>query len=313
MISVLLILAIAANTSDAEKLIKKGVELRKQRKDAAALDLFREAHAIDPTPRALAQIALAEQALGLWLDAEEHLRTALAATSDPWIRSNAKPLKNALAEINSHISRISIGGAPEGASVRIAGGPPRIAPLAEPVRVSCSTAITVEISAAGFLPYSRSITPACGKDAIVEITLEKEPEKPKEPEPLPQAPVVVAPVERSEPVSLAPFAYIAGGAAILSLGTGVAMLVVREGHAKKYNDDSMCLLANGMTRDQNCGSVRRSAENAQLWSIVGFAAGGAFGVAAGALFLLDEPAPEPRLSCGPFAGGAGLACAGVFE
>src|SRR5262245_7061850 len=64
---------------EVEALIKSGVSLREQGKDEAALREFQRAHELSRAPRALAQIALAEQALGRWIDAEAHLEEALTA------------------------------------------------------------------------------------------------------------------------------------------------------------------------------------------------------------------------------------------
>jgi len=85
-----------ARAEDVESLIKKGTELRRVHRDREALAEFRKAAAIEETPRVLAQIALAEQALGIWVDAEAHLKKALAAESDAWIRKNAGVLRGAL-------------------------------------------------------------------------------------------------------------------------------------------------------------------------------------------------------------------------
>src|SRR3982751_2270792 len=74
-----------ARADDAEPLIRRGIELRRAGRDAEALEQFRQANQLAPSPRAAAQIGLAEQALGRWLDADGHLRAALAAPSDPWI------------------------------------------------------------------------------------------------------------------------------------------------------------------------------------------------------------------------------------
>src|SRR5262245_21211542 len=67
-----------AQAGGADDLVKQGVEQRRQSHDQQALELFKRAYAIDPAPRILAQIGFAEQALGVWADAETHLRTALA-------------------------------------------------------------------------------------------------------------------------------------------------------------------------------------------------------------------------------------------
>jgi hypothetical protein len=53
-----------AHAEDADELIHKGIELRKQGQDLDALEAFRRANALTSTPRALAQMGFAEQALG---------------------------------------------------------------------------------------------------------------------------------------------------------------------------------------------------------------------------------------------------------
>ena len=49
----------------AEAAISKGIELRRQGRDRDALTEFQKAVGLHKTPRAVAQVALAEQALGL--------------------------------------------------------------------------------------------------------------------------------------------------------------------------------------------------------------------------------------------------------
>jgi tetratricopeptide (TPR) repeat protein len=326
----LLILALAA--PDAEKLIKKGVELRKKRQDAEALELFRQAHDLDPTARSLAQIALAEQALGKWLEAEAHLREALARTTDPWIRSNLHPLQKAAAEIAEHLATIAIRNAPEGASIRLGDSPPKPGPFAE-TRVLCDIPVHIAATAPGYLPSKRTLTPACGKKEIIALRMEKEPpaldrvapstEQPREPAREAPASIAVHTPPADETTPLSTYGYIAGGGAVLGFGAGVIGLVVREGHAKKYNDDALCLPPNGLTRDQNCRNEREAAKTAQLLSITSLAAATALTAAAITFFVLDEPNPDPTtsaktnpqptLTCGPTFATPGLACIGLFD
>src|SRR5207244_1663513 len=51
-----------------EALLDQGYALRERGDDDQALAKFQAAYRLAPEPRALAQIALAEQALGRWLD-----------------------------------------------------------------------------------------------------------------------------------------------------------------------------------------------------------------------------------------------------
>src|SRR5579859_3177458 len=84
-----------ADDSDAEAAIAHGVELRRKHMDVEALADFRRAYAIAPTPRALAQIALAEAALSRWVPAETDLLRAIAA-EDEWIDRQRGVLQLAL-------------------------------------------------------------------------------------------------------------------------------------------------------------------------------------------------------------------------
>jgi hypothetical protein len=123
------VLAVLAGTSqvqagtpdEAESLIQKGIELRRAHKDFEALGYFRQALAVAQTPRAYAQIALAEQALAHWVDAEQHLGAALSVGDDSWIRKNRAVLESSGATIRSHIGQLELTGEPEGARVRVNG------------------------------------------------------------------------------------------------------------------------------------------------------------------------------------------------
>lgn len=74
----------------AETLIDEGVQLREQGRDAGALERFQRAYAESRSARALAQVALAEQALGRWVDANAHLTEALAMGGE-WIETHRGP------------------------------------------------------------------------------------------------------------------------------------------------------------------------------------------------------------------------------
>src|SRR6185436_867581 len=110
-----------AQPAEAAALLKQGVELRGQGKDAEALEVFRRAHAASPSPRAKAQIALAEQALGRWLDADRDLADALSSPTDPWIRQHAAALEQSRKEIGKHIGALSLEGGVPGAQVFLNG------------------------------------------------------------------------------------------------------------------------------------------------------------------------------------------------
>jgi hypothetical protein len=83
-----LVVTATAAAEDVDALIKHGNDLRRKGRDRDALAEFQRAAQINETPRVTAQMALAEQALGLWVEAEGHLTKALGHERDPWIAKN---------------------------------------------------------------------------------------------------------------------------------------------------------------------------------------------------------------------------------
>jgi len=86
-----------------DALIREANEARRAGHDAEALPLLQRAWATCHTPRALAQVGLAEAALGRWRDAERDLSAALAARGDPWIARNLPRLEEARARVASQV------------------------------------------------------------------------------------------------------------------------------------------------------------------------------------------------------------------
>ena len=139
----------AAAADDVDALIRKGVELRRQGKEREALEQFKRAAEAGKTPRAMGQMALAEQALGLWVQAEEHLKEALAAPNDAWVRKNRKTLDESLATISDRLGTLDVWGTPEGAEVQINGEAAGTLPATGSVRVTAGI-VSVAVRAKGF-------------------------------------------------------------------------------------------------------------------------------------------------------------------
>ena len=151
-----LICARAVAADDAEALIKHGIQLRKEGKDREALSEFQRALAIRETPRALAQVGLAEEALGLWLPSEQHLSAAVKQGDDPWIKKNRAVLNEALAGAAGHIGTVEIWGEPAGAEIIINGNPAGKLPNVAPVRVLAG-ACSLVAHADGYDELSRTL------------------------------------------------------------------------------------------------------------------------------------------------------------
>jgi hypothetical protein len=146
----------AAGGDDVDALVNHGVELRKAGKDREALTEFQRAAQTSRTPRVVAQIALAEMALGTWVDAEEHLLEALAHPDDPWIKKNLGALEKARSTADTHLGSLDIWGTPAGAEVAVDGRVAGVFPLAKPIRLAAGT-VTVTVRAAGYFTATRTL------------------------------------------------------------------------------------------------------------------------------------------------------------
>ncbi len=301
-----------ALAKSSKQLIEEGLDLRERGQDQRALQLFQEAYRKTPTAQALAQIALAEQALGRWVDAQMHLSEALRS-KEAWITQRSAPLNRALQAIRSRLARVEVLGAPAGAKVLINGKQVGALPLSAPVYVAAGSTL-VELHAEGHRPSSRTIelkAGAFGRETIELLPLPKpspppavvnKPKQRVDQRPAESSPALTAKAQPARRSSLDLWAWAAAAGALGGVIGGVVGVVVRAGHINDYNDDALCLV-NGLTRDENCGGRLDSANAAQAGAIGGFAAAGAFAIASGLLFYFDSKA-QVALAPGP--GEAGL-------
>jgi hypothetical protein len=163
--------AVAQPPESVDALVKKGVELRRQLRDREALVEFQKALAISRLPKVLAQVALAEQAIGLWVKAEVDLEEAMATKpADPWIEKNRGQLQDALQTIKGHLGSVEIWGSPDGAEVSINGEVKGTLPLAHPVRLS-DDQVTLVVRAKGFFDVTRAVNVSPGTVAREHVEL----------------------------------------------------------------------------------------------------------------------------------------------
>ena len=164
----------AGGDDDAEAAIKKGIELRRRGDDAQALEQFKRAYSLTRWPRALGQMGFAEQALGRWREAEEHLGRALADTSadDGWIKKNRATLERSRAIVAAHLGSLEILGEPVAAEVRVEGRFVGTLPFARPLRVPAGT-VGLEVRADGCLATSRLVTIVPGELTRETVTLQR--------------------------------------------------------------------------------------------------------------------------------------------
>jgi len=194
----------AADEEDA--LIHRGIELRKQGNDRAALDEMQRAYAIKRAPRAAAQLGFTEQALGLWPDAEEHVHEALTASGDAWVRKYRTTIEEALTTIRAHVGRVQIDGGEPGAQVTVNGRAVGSIPLRDSVPVNAGP-VDVEMRASGYAPALKTVNVAAGELTRVSFTLQ---------------PAALASAQRREPPAFQPGA--APPPAVAPLGPDGALI-----------------------------------------------------------------------------------------
>jgi hypothetical protein len=137
-----------------DALIREGVALRAQGRDAEAFERFRAAWTAAPTPRARAQMGWAAQALGRWRESEEMLTEALDARDDPWISANRTDLARSLAEVASRLGALELSCDVRGARVVVDGEARGTTPLSIPLRVPVGT-VNVRVEADGYISVTR--------------------------------------------------------------------------------------------------------------------------------------------------------------
>jgi hypothetical protein len=321
---------------DAEALISRGLELRERGDDREALAQFQRAYALSKGPRALAQIALAEQALGHWVDAETHLGDATRRTDDPWIARNSALLGPALTEIQDHLGSLELSGGIPGAQVFLNGILAGTFPLPGPVRVQAGS-VAVEVRAPGYLPVVRTVivqARGLARESIVMIAA-----NPVMPPPVPVAQIGSAAPGRavaavatngtegssSSPSSSEPawgarkkVALAVGAGAVVGLAVGTTFLLVQRGRADDFKNAG-CTTADPVL-SPDCQDRRDKANFASTASIAGFAGAAVLAGIGTFLFLSDGSAGPGKVAlaratpfrCAPGALGASVSCLGEF-
>lgn len=173
--------ASAALSQDADALIEQGLAMRVAGQDEAALRLFRQAWEVQRTARAQAQIALAEQALGRWVDAEAHLAAALSDSHDAWVHRRRRALQSALAEIRQHVGQLELQ-ANVPAEVLIDGRVAFTLPMAAPQRLQTGP-VTFTVRAGGYVSVTRTVTLDSRLPLRETVTLERDEFRPVPPPP----------------------------------------------------------------------------------------------------------------------------------
>jgi hypothetical protein len=288
--------------SEVTVLMDEGVRLRRAGDDAGAAEQFRRAHELGAGAIALAQLALAEQALGRWLEAAEHLEAALADEANEWIARHRSTLDESLMTIGDHIGAIEIEGNVPGANIRIDGRDAGVLPLAGPIRVVAGS-VVVEGESADHFPVQRVITVSAGR--LARVSLAFVPRVVEVEEPPPQArrvrrraphPIPMhqtsGPRDWLGPGMIATFSVAAAALAVL-----IAAVAIKESSVQVWN--ACDPTAPGGGRAAACADDLARYETAYDWATASGIVGGIAGLMAISFSIVFALAPDGGVSIAP--------------
>lgn len=336
--------AVRADES-VDAIVTRGLELRRAGRDSESLVEFQRALQIEKTARIQAQVALAEQALGLWVPAESHLIDALASDNDPWIKKNRAALTKALGVIQEHLGSLEVWGTPIGAYILINGKPAGRLPLTGPVRVLSGDTVILGAHADGYSEANRNVRVPVGgtvREHVELVPLTPPPAALAVAREAPKAPLAggaSSPNSRASstateesPASgsndsntetsrdLRPFAWVAAAGAASGLVLGVVETVIALDKKSEFENHTGPSQANPMIQVKDCFTANLSSackpiseahDKAVTLEVVGYAVAGALGVGSMILFLLSsrsDQASGSAVACLPDPFNGGVAC-----
>jgi tetratricopeptide (TPR) repeat protein len=235
--------------------------LRREGRDAEALELFERSFRMAPSPIPLAQIAMAEQALGRWVIANEHLEAALAEEDNGWIRRNQRLLRGSLRQIRRNLGQLELVGGLEGVEVAVNGKEVGTLPIDTMIWVEAGTAQVVARHES-ILPYRREVNITAGETARLELNLVEG----EGGDGLRRIPIPIAPPEDVAEQVFWAFAIPAVALGIAAIGTGSATVVAQQ-------DYQQCQEVSCIDEQLSLGRTLAFATNVLLASAGAFAAG----------------------------------------
>src|SRR5579862_2786818 len=161
--------SVVAAQPSTDALIEQGLDLRRDGKPEEALELFRRAHALAPSPRTFGQMGLVEASLKRWVDGETHLSVTLSNPDDSWVIKNRAFLDEALGECRQHVGDLTVSG-PAGAEVLVGGKLAGTLPTVPTLRLA-EGAVSVSASLPGFKSFERTVAVRPGVRTSLAIVL----------------------------------------------------------------------------------------------------------------------------------------------
>jgi hypothetical protein len=158
----------------SDEFLVQGIEQRRKGDEVKALELIQKAYKLNPIPRHAGQLALVEQALHRWIDADKHLREALSSGTSPWVKKNRDVLEKAALVIDQHLGQIDIKTDVPQSELWVTGT--RVGVIGDkPLRIYAGK-VQLEIRAKGYVTKLVMVQIPPGKNTEIQVTLDKQEE-----------------------------------------------------------------------------------------------------------------------------------------
>jgi hypothetical protein len=268
----------AQESAEVEAILKRGIQLRRDGQDEAALAVFQEAEAQAPNSvRVLLHVATAAQAASKWLLADEYLKRADSHNTDQYYQKYRAEIDEVRATTAQRVGHFRVVGEPSGAEVTLNGQVVGTLPMENPKTLEAGTYV-LEVSKPGFFRLRRPLSVPGG--VLTRETVELNERTGTGPDPADGTQGTPA-----EPVSFWASSgltwTLAGVAAAAGVTSGVSFFL-RERAADHWNDDNRCLSQGDPAepRSSVCGNVRNDVDAAEQVGIITGVVGIAFAGAA---------------------------------
>lgn len=268
----------AQESQEVETILKRGIQLRRDGQDEAALAVFQEAEAQAPNSvRVLLHVATAAQAASKWLLADEYLKRADSHNTDPYYQKYRAEIDEVRATTAQRVGHFRVVGEPSGAEVILNGQVVGTLPMENPKTLEAGTYV-LEVSKPGFFRLRRPLSVPGGVLTRETVDLNERTGNGPDPADGTQG----APAEPTSFWASSGLTWtLAGVAAAAGVTSGVSFFL-RERAADHWNDDNRCLSQTDPAepRSSLCGNVRNDVDAAEQVGIISGVVGIAFAGAA---------------------------------
>jgi tetratricopeptide (TPR) repeat protein len=214
----------AANRQEAKRLRDLGVQANDRGDFGAAIEDFRSAYALYPSPNLLYNLGVALDHLNRSAEAVDAFEAFLegAPNAEPLARRTAE---ERVAELEPSLARLELVIAPADAEVTLGGRP---IPSSRQRRLPVAAGEhTLTVRKNGFGPYTERVSMEPGEHRRLQVSLQAEPEKPENLQLL--APVLEPapkPHPDLQPRQMRLSSIILGGVGVAALGVGVGFVAL---------------------------------------------------------------------------------------